>query len=391
MFPGDYYIAYIDESGNFGYDFSNPGTSEYFVVTAVIIHPEDVHGISERIQEIRDKEFKGAELKSTSVGGDHARRFRILRHLLDLPFNVMSVVIKKKETYPDSGLGFKPSFIKYSNNLLHKELRTAYSYLEVVSDEHGTEEFMKSFIKYVERQEGSLFSTFKFRFYDSEKCNLLQLADFICGTIAHGYKNGFSREYRAFLSYLNGKILRTVVFPQRFEDYLVDLETSVPRKFDKEIARWCVRAAYRYVDKYSQSTIPQEFDRACVVERLLFQLQTDQPDRYLYTDVLRERIRCLSGREYSTYQFRTSIIAPLRDAGVIIASSAKGYKIPLSLSDIYSYANQTVQMVQPMLERLRSCRLDILVATNNQLDILDVPEYQQFRQYFDFILKDKQI
>jgi hypothetical protein len=218
---------------------------------------------------------------------------------------------------------------------------------------------------------------------------LLQLADFVCGTIAYGYENGTSKEYRAFLNYLGEKVLQVRVFPKKYQDYLIALEESVPKDFDPEIAQWCLRAAFRYIKENQRSESPQVLDRIRVLERLLFQLQTDQPDRYLHGAILKDHIRRTSGRTYLDHQFRTGIIAPLRDSGVIIASSKAGYKIPVRLEDIYSYANQTVQVVQPMLNRLRICRRDILIATNNQLDILGVPEYGDLRAFFDYIKRDK--
>lgn len=77
------------------------------------------------------------------------------------------------------------------------------------------------------------------------------------------------------------------------------------------------------------------------------------------------------------------IIAPLRDAGVILASSSQGYKIPVSVEDITTYINQTHTVVSPMLHRIGICRNLIKQQTNNDLDVLDDPAFLKYKNYFD--------
>ena len=78
------------------------------------------------------------------------------------------------------------------------------------------------------------------------------------------------------------------------------------------------------------------------------------------------------------------IIAPLRDAGVILASSSQGYKIPVSVEDITTYINQTHTVVSPMLHRICICRNLIKQQTNNDLDVLDDPAFLKYKNYFDW-------
>ena len=39
-------IAYIDESGNFGFDFDKQGTSKFFILCAVIVKDTDIPRIT---------------------------------------------------------------------------------------------------------------------------------------------------------------------------------------------------------------------------------------------------------------------------------------------------------------------------------------------------------
>jgi hypothetical protein len=92
--------------------------------------------------------------------------------------------------------------------------------------------------------------------------------------------------------------------------------------------------------------------------------------------------------EYSGEKIRPNylyrrVIAPLRDAGVILASCSHGYKIPISTEDILTYFNQTDMIVSPMLHRIEVSRKLILQQTDNQLDVLDNPAFLKYKNYFD--------
>ncbi len=77
------------------------------------------------------------------------------------------------------------------------------------------------------------------------------------------------------------------------------------------------------------------------------------------------------------------VVAPLRDAGVLIASCPQGYKIPISVDDIVTYLNQTHTIVSPMLYRMGKCRDLILQNTYGNLDILNDPAFVKYKKYFD--------
>ena len=77
------------------------------------------------------------------------------------------------------------------------------------------------------------------------------------------------------------------------------------------------------------------------------------------------------------------IIGKLRDKGVIIASSQKGYKIPSKQKELYDYINHDAKIVIPMLARLKKCRDLVKLGTANELDLLEHSEYDQLRAYFD--------
>lgn len=77
------------------------------------------------------------------------------------------------------------------------------------------------------------------------------------------------------------------------------------------------------------------------------------------------------------------VIAQLRDNGVILASCARGYKIPISVDDINTYLNQTTSVVGPMLHRMEICRNLIKQSTNNEFDIFDNEAFIRYKHFFE--------
>ena len=101
-----------------------------------------------------------------------------------------------------------------------------------------------------------------------------------------------------------------------------------------------------------------------------------------YSDELLRHLNIHVDRKHTkTFLFR-QVIAPLRDAGVILASCVNGYKIPISVEEIVTYMNQTTSTIGPMLERMGSCSQLILQGTDGELDIFDDEAFIMYKRYF---------
>jgi hypothetical protein len=64
------------------------------------------------------------------------------------------------------------------------------------------------------------------------------------------------------------------------------------------------------------------------------------------------------------------VIAQLRDAGVLIASSPQGYKIPVAISDVSDFVAVTDSIDHPMLNRVARARDAVLLVTKGRVDVL---------------------
>ena len=103
---------------------------------------------------------------------------------------------------------------------------------------------------------------------------------------------------------------------------------------------------------------------------------------YIHSSEITRVLSSISEQKVTRDYLYRRIVAPLRDAGVLIASSAHGYKIPTCVNDIYTYINQTSGIVSPMLSRIEKCRTLIKKQTDGTLDILDDPALTKFKRYF---------
>lgn len=378
LFP-KHKTVYLYENGNLCLDRAQTGATANFIVSAVIVEPADERSLSDAVQAIRSAELEGAQLEAKAVG--HGTRFRILRRLLEESFQVMYVLLNKNELYLDGGRPAGESVLNAVNKTLFGMLQRSCESLRIVFDAERSAQFLPGFKRYIEGRGGLLFSPYQFDQKDSGRCDLLQLSDFVAGTLKLASEQGAPKHHAAYLNFLRDKITCRTVFPRSYEEYLTQAVAET-QNFDGRIAQWSIRAAVDYVWEHEDSNVPEELNRVIVTDRLLFQLQVD-PGKYLGTSDLRKLIRNTSGYDYSDPQFRAQVIAPLRDAGLLISSSARGYKIPLTVEEVLSYSLHTLQMVYPMLERLKKCRDAVLEATNNELDILEQPQYENIRAYFD--------
>lgn len=117
--------------------------------------------------------------------------------------------------------------------------------------------------------------------------------------------------------------------------------------------------------------------------KILFQVHNVDARRYVSSyQILSVLNEYVEQRVRPNYLYRR-VIAPLRDAGVILASCAHGYKIPISVEDITTYFSQTHMIVSPMLHRIEICRNLIKQQTDNELDVLDEPVFTRYKNYFD--------
>lgn len=381
--------AFTDEYGAFGYDLDNPSVSTHFIITAVIVKDSDLEAYETGAEAIRKKYFQTGEIKSSKLGADkHHRRMLILNEIAALPMHFLTICIDKRgcmENMNSKGLQYKGSFYKFMNNIVHRELRQAYSKLTIVADEVGTNDYMKSFCQYVDRHQdqANLLGEANFQFSKSNHDVRIQIADFISGTLARVYDEHKKSEHAGeYLNVLKQNTIRIGMYPMSYKNY--DISNSpLAEDYDEDIAQLCFSRAVTFIENNQQSDDPVVEAQIVVLKYLLFRFMNNDTRGYIYTGELIEHIRHTSLGEIKEQSFRTKIIGKLRDKGVIIASSTKGYKIPSKTSELRDFINHDAKIVFPMLSRLKKCRDLVKLSTVNKLDLLDDTEFSELKAYFD--------
>lgn len=382
--------AFTDEYGAFGWDIDNPTVSTHFIITAIIVKESDLDEYASMAEKLRQKYFQKGEIKSKNVGTNHKRRQAIINEMQNMPFSIFAVCIDKKtcmENMNSRGLQYKKPFYKFMNDIVHKELRRAFKKITIVADEIGTTDYMASFCRYVESKQDqpNLFGDADFSFSESKNDVRIQIADFISGTLAYVYDNHKKGpDVPDYAAILRPKTIRIEIYPKTFKTYVLE-NSPLADDYDEDIAQLCFAQAAKYIEKNADSDNPEVKAQVIVLQYLLFRFMNNGTRGYIYTNELREQIRSSEIGKMSESTFRMRIIGQLRDKGVIIASSQKGYKIPSKRSELYDFINHDAKIVIPMLSRLKKCRDLVKLATANELDLLDQPEYEQLKTYFDQI------
>ena len=375
--------AYIDECGSFGFDFSTEGASKYYILCAVIVEDRYLPQLHEEVEEIKKSNgFAKTEMKSCKISDDVNRRNRIISQILPLDFRVVLMIADKQEFVRGTPLTeHKKSFIKYMHKRLYDLLYHVYPKLKIIEDEVGTTEFQESFKQYVRdnRPQYNILNEYDFDYCNSKDEILVQLADIIGGSINRALVDDTCPNY---LEMLKSKVLIEDRFPSPREPYF---GTASPGdvKFDQAIYALAVKCARDYIEKYKEDEALEKRAQIAFLWHILFQVQNVNPFRYIPSDQILSVLREYTQQKITKNFLYRRVVAPLRDEGVIIASSVNGYKIPVSVDDIITYLNQTHAIVSPMMSRIGVCRRLIQQQTGNSLDILDDPAFLRYKKYFD--------
>lgn len=377
-------LAHIDEFGTNSIEVHKDGVSSQFLICATLIKEENLIKGQNIIDHVRKTHFQNSEIKSSKVKRTHhSRRLSILNDLNQIDFTIYLIVVDKKEINSE-GLSIKQSFYKYFNKLLVTDLNRIDNKITFIADQIGTAEYQKGFQKYIENQvpQYDLFNETKlFEFSDSKENNLVQLSDFIVGSLAKCFDTKHFQENSSdYLKLLKDK-LNVRFWPNNVANYLrADKESE---NFDPKIAELSLNLVQNYISKNEKKT---EIDIRAQIYLLkyLMLIQKISPHYFIQTHELMDKLKNEIGLEYSIRHFRKNIIGNLRDNNIIIVSAnSGGYKLPVNKSDLTEFVNRYNSILQPMLSRMKKCRDSILLGSMNEIDILEYPEYESLKEIIE--------
>jgi len=375
--------AFIDEFGNHGFDFTKPDVSSHYIITSVIVDEDSISEAEIKLDAIRKMHFQTGEMKSNSIGDNDNRRIKILQDLSSVHFHIYALVVDKRKLEGE-GIKYKQSFLKFLHSQLESQIILVYPNVKLFLDNHGGDEFKESFKKYVQtRYVPTLFNETEVSFLDSKNSLFIQVADIITGTLAKCFDvNKISKNPDLLLKPINEKIIEIKEFPKNYEIYkhLPDVKEL---KFNDTISQLSITLATNYIDKKINSKNPLEKDIVICLKYLLFYFKFINPNIYVPTRELLRQIEMYKTLPVTIHYFRSKVIAKLRDEGILIASSSKGYKLPAHELDLIDFMNHNNSIIQPMLSRIEKCINTVSLATKNELDLLEIPAYSNLKKFFD--------
>ena len=375
--------AFIDECGSFGFDFSAEGNSRYYIVCAVCVPDSKVDELEAAVEHVRLHNFGNAdEMKSSIIGANYKRRNKIIAELLPLEYRIVVLIADKQAFASGSPLAtYKKSFIKFLHQKLYNALYHVYPKLEIVEDATGSSEFQTGFRKYVEenRPGSNLFGEYDFDYVDSKDSILVQLADIMGGTISKCFTDPVAPNY---LEMLGNKIILMDRFPNSSAPYF-GVASPEDIQYSQDVYNLSAKCARDFITKHEDEDETEKRLQVAFLRYLLFQVHNVDATKYVHSGQLASVLSEYAGERIRPNYIYRRVVAQLRDAGVIIASCAQGYKIPTSIDDIMTYLNQTNTVVGPMLNRMDICRKLLLQQTDGKLDVLDNYPFVQYKKFFD--------
>lgn len=272
--------------------------------------------------------------------------------------------------------------------MAYNALQKSFQKLTIVADETGSNEFMQSFSEYIKDHNPalSLFDEFNFRFNKSEHGVLVQLADIMSGCLAFCYdENKKSKaEGSNYKTYLGKKIIGIQEFPRDPVTFRVEDQINFDSRDDATVANLCLRKALAFKQEFENKDADENSKmQIAVLDYLLFRFMNNSVRRYISTQELQNDLERKVFERLSTQSFRNRIIAKLRDYGVIIASSNKGYKLPSKKSEVEDFIKKTQGIIEPMLHRLKLCYNAIRLGSNGTIFMLDDPEYSTLKKLIE--------
>ena len=243
--------AFIDEFGDTSINTEKSGVSSFFILTAVLLSSTDVNSARLEVEAIRKRFFQTGEMKSSTVGKDDEKRIKVLEAIKSLGFRTYSIVVDKRELSKESGLAYKKSFFKYINKLLYNRLYNSYDNVDIVADEHGYEEFMRGFEIYIKKNlSPHLFATRTFKFAPSIGEPLIQVADFISGTLARSLEpNKISPRASDLQKLVADFSIGIKLYPSRRLPKQLGTGHETTCEFDMLVRDHCIRLAEEFLEK----------------------------------------------------------------------------------------------------------------------------------------------
>lgn len=354
------HYAFVSETGNYVFNFDENIATNYFVVSSLLITKKNIKSVQKKADNIQ------LDLVPSKMALQDKEK--LINKLLPLEFQIHTVVINKNKLHFDGGHENLEASFKYIIEVIYQDLFNSQFDVLLHAGNLKTP-FIKSLTNYInEHRQPDLFNRSEFLYESKTKDSIMQLTNFISNIIFDAY------EYdQSTLNKLSSKIIRLEKHPT------FEFNLPIDNQLDEKIATQSILAARNYIKEYQQSEELVILDRINFLKFLLTQLSI-RPNKFIYGQEIIDNMKTFSAETISRDYLMSDIIGPLRDRGVLIASTSKGYKIPTSSKDLTDYVEFSSSMALPILRRIKKGREKVLEITNHKVDIIEGEEFGELRE-----------
>ncbi|NWD77694.1 hypothetical protein HX890_26585 [Pseudomonas gingeri] len=149
---------------------------------------------------------------------------------------------------------------------------------------------------------------------------------------------------------------------------------------DHRVHQQALKQADHFLSKVGKHPDEEERLQLCILDYLRFRSEFVS-DEYVSTGDIAKHLADRGFQGLTDQKIRSSGIAKLRDAEVIIASaSKKGYKIPRSRADINDFLELASSQILPLLDRIKKARDVYRLSSVGEYDILAVDQFAQVKK-----------
>jgi hypothetical protein len=345
------YLAYIDESGD---PIFKDGASETLFLGAIVIAKEDYPHIKEELKRIKRKNNVSV-LKSSRIS-DFKKRIKICEELSRLKIKILSILVDKNQLVGD-WFKYRANFYKYVQRLLNHEIYMLFDTVRVQIDRYGSSEYIKSLDEYLKRSlQLELFEP-QIEISSAKVQEFIQIADFLSGSLRKSIEGDFGKDES-----IQNALKPIWIIRQSIPDYGKYVK-PIPSDESLHEISVCLEEARRYLEKNTGLVD----DPKIKTLEYLYHSGLDEPNEYIYTAEILSWLTEF-GIKLSEEQFRTEVTAALRDEGLIIVGTRRGYKIPTTIDDFREYVAFSVNLALPMLKRLKKA-INFMEAREDSLKI----------------------
>jgi hypothetical protein len=199
-------LVFIDESGDPGLK-AEKGSSKFFIVSLVVFEDyQEASACDQRIELLKKELGYPPNFEFHFKENSHKIRLAFLEAIRPYNFFYFGIILNKSpEKLWGDGFRNKESLYKYACGLVFENAKPYLEEATIIIDKSGNQVFRNQLAKYLRQKINSAKgpkTINKIKLQYSQKNNLLQLADYIAGTINRSAQNKkFAKDYRKFIAH----------------------------------------------------------------------------------------------------------------------------------------------------------------------------------------------